>query len=106
MENLAEAVNIVKNDVNQVKNQIGQILEALADVKSTKEISVVRNEEATSSNSVVQQIRMVPIPRLDHIGWPPYGLPPNYTPPYEGQPQQEQPPPLISVNPSGTPANQ
>ena len=77
MENLAEAVNIVKNDVNQVKNQIGQILEALADVKSTKEISVVRNEEATSSNSVVQQIRMVPIPRLDHIGWPPYGLPPK-----------------------------
>jgi len=59
----------------------------------------------------MQQIGMVRtnvalVPRLDHIGWPQYGLPPNYTPPYQGQPKQEQPPPLISVNPSRTPVNQ
>jgi len=53
-------------------------------MKSTRESAMVRNEEATSSNLVVQQIGMVPIPRLDHTGWPPYGLPPNHTPPYEG----------------------
>ena len=67
---------------------------------------MVRNEEATSSNHVVQQIGTVPVPRLDHTGWPPYGLPPNYSPPYEGQAELEQPPLLISVNPSGTHVNQ
>jgi len=46
------------------------------------------------------------VPKLDHTGWPICGLPPNYTQPYEGQLEQEQPPPLISVNPSGTPTNQ
>jgi len=97
MENLGEAVESVKNDVNQLKDQMGQILEALAALKSTRENLVVRNEEATSSNPVVQQIG---------TGRPPYGLPPNYSPPYEGQVEQEQPPPLISVNPSGAPANQ
>jgi len=49
---------------------------------------------------------VVPVPKLDHIGWPPYGLPPNYTLPYEDQPEQEQPPLLIVVNPSGTLVNQ
>jgi len=106
MKNLAEAVDSVKNDVNQLKDQIGQILEALAAMKSTRENSMVRNDEATSSDLVVQQIGMVPVPRLDHTGWPPYGLSPNYTPPYEGQQEHEQLPPLILVNPSGTPANQ
>jgi len=92
---LGEAVESVKNDVNQLKDQMGQILEALAALKSTRESLMVRNEEATSSNPVVQQIGTVPVPRLDHTGWPPYGLPPNYSPPYEGQAEQEQPPPLI-----------
>ena len=50
MENLGEAVESVKNDVNQLKDQMGQILEALAALKSTRESQVVRNEEATSSN--------------------------------------------------------
>ena len=53
MENLGEAVESVKNDVNQLKDQMGQILEALAALKSTRESQVVRNEEATSSNPVV-----------------------------------------------------
>ena len=53
MENLGEAVESVKNDVNQLKDQMGQILEALATLKSTRESQVVRNEEATSSNPVV-----------------------------------------------------
>jgi len=97
MENLGEVVESVKNDINQLKDQMGQILEALAGLKSTRENLVARNEEATSSNPVVQQIG---------TGWPPYGLPPNYSPPYEGQVEHEQPPPLISVNPSGAPANQ
>jgi len=44
--------------------------------------------------------------RVNHTGWPPYGLPPNYTPPYEDHPEQEQPLPLITVNPSGIPTNQ
>jgi len=35
-------------------------------MKSTRESSVVRNEEATSSNPVEQHIGMVLIPRLDH----------------------------------------
>jgi len=68
MKNLAEAVDSVKNDVNQLKDQIGQILEALAAMKSTRENSMVRNEEATSSDLVVQQIGMVPVLRLDHTG--------------------------------------
>jgi len=106
MENLEEAVEFVKNDVNQLKEQMGQILEALVDMNNTKESLVVINEETISSNPVVQQIGMVLVPKLNHIGWPPYGLPPNYIPPYEGQPEQEQPPPLVSVNPLGTPANQ
>ena len=85
MENLGEVIESVKNDVNQLKDQMGQMLEALAALKSTRESQVVRNEEATSSNLVMQQIGTVPVPRLDHTGWPPYGLPPNYSPPYEGQ---------------------
>jgi len=54
MENLIEVVNTVKNDINQLNDQIGQILEALTAMKSTRESLVVRNEEATSSNPVVQ----------------------------------------------------
>jgi len=106
MEILTKVVDSVKNDVNQLKDQMGQILEALTAMKSIKESPVVKNEEATSFNPVVQQIGMVPVPRLDHTRWPPYGVPPNYTPPYEAQLEQEQPAPLISVNPSGTPTNQ
>jgi len=112
---LGEAVESVKNDLNQLrdqmKDQMAQILEALATMKSTRESPEVRNEEVTSSNPVMQQIGMVrtnvaSVPRLDHTGWRPYGLPSNYTVPYEGQPEQKQPPPLILVNPSGTPVNQ
>jgi len=93
MKNLGEAVESVKNDLNQLrdqmKGQMAQILEALAAMKSTRESPKVRNEKATSTNLVMQQIGMVrtnvvPVPRLDHTGWPAYGLPPNYTPPYEG----------------------
>jgi len=93
MENLGEVVESVKNYLNQLrdqmKDQMAQILEALAAMKNTRESPEVRNEEAISSNPVMQQIGMVrtnvvPIPRLDHTGWPPYGLPPNYSPPYEG----------------------
>jgi len=88
MENLAKAVQSVKIDVNQLrdqmKDQMAQILEVLAVMKSTKESPMVRNEVATSSNPVVYQIGMILVLRLDHTGWSPYGIPPNYTPPYEG----------------------
>jgi len=106
MENLGEAVEAMKDDMNQLKDQIGQILEAFAALRSARESQIVRNEEATSSDPVVQQIGAIPTSKLDHTGWPPYGLPHNYRPPYEGQAEQEQPPPVVLVNPSGAPVNQ
>jgi len=39
-------------------------------------------------------------------GWPPYGLPPNYTPHYEEHLEQGPSPPVTLVNPFGIPASQ
>jgi len=53
MEDLGEAVESMKNYVNQLKDQIGQILEALFALKNTKDNSASRNDEVASYNPVV-----------------------------------------------------
>jgi len=52
MEDWGEAQESIKSEICQLKDQIGQILETLVALKSTKDIPVVRNEEATSFNPV------------------------------------------------------
>ena len=84
MEDLGASVEFVKNDVNQLKDQIGQILEALVALKNTRDNSATRNYEATSFNPAMLQIGALQTNNAQgNSGWPPYGLPPNYTPPYE-----------------------
>jgi len=84
MEDLGASVEFVKNDVNQLKDQMSQILEALAALKNIRDNSATRNEEATSSNPAMLQIGALQSNNAQgNNGWPPYGLPHNYTPPYE-----------------------
>jgi len=79
---LGAIVETVKNDVNQLKDQMGQILEALVALKNTKDNSATINDEATSSNPAMLQIGALQTNTAQgNSGWPPYGLPPNYTPP-------------------------
>jgi len=91
---------------------MSQILKALVALKSTNENLATRNEEATSDNLVAPQLGVLSIQfnnqgtRMVPAGWPPYGLPWNYTPHYEEHPEQGVPPPVTHVNPSGTPVGQ
>jgi len=57
MKDWARAQESMKADINQLKDQMSQILEALADLRNTKD----RNEEATSANPAVPQPRVLPI---------------------------------------------
>jgi len=84
MKDLGATVESVKNDVNQLKDQMGQILEALVALKNPRDNSATRNDEATSSNPTILQIGALQTNNAQgNSAWPPYGLPPNYTPPYE-----------------------
>jgi len=84
MEDLGAVVESMKNDVNQLKDHMGQIFEALVALKNTRDNSTTRNDEATSSNPAMLQIGALQTNTTQgNNGWPPYGLPPNYTPPYE-----------------------
>jgi len=95
----------VKNDVDQLEDQIGQILEALVALKNTRDNSTTRNDEATSSNPAMLQIGSFQTNNAQgKIGWPPYGLPPNYTPPYENV--QGTVTPNVIVDPAGIPVSQ
>jgi len=84
MKDLGAAVEFVKNGVNQLKDQMGQIIEALVALKNTRDNSATGNDEATSSNPVMLQNGVLQTNIAQgKSGWPPYGLPRNYTPPYE-----------------------
>ena len=105
MEDLGAIVESVKNDVNQLKDQMGQILEALVALKNTRDNSVTINDEATASNPAMLQIRALQTNTAQvNSGWSPYGLPPNYTPPYESVHGAATP--NIIVDPSGIPVSQ
>ncbi|XP_014524189.1 uncharacterized protein LOC106780417 [Vigna radiata var. radiata] len=65
MENQGEVQEGMKADIQQLKGQMSQILEALSALQSPGDSRTPRS-----------QIRVSRAPSL-----PPYGLPPNYTPP-------------------------
>jgi len=105
MEDLGASVESVKNDVNQLKDQMGQILEALVALKNTRDNSATRNDEATSSNPAILQIGALQTNTAQgNSGWPPYGLPPNYTSPDENV--QGVVTPNVIVDPAGIPVSQ
>jgi len=49
MEDWREPQEAIKADINQLKDQVGQILEALAALKSIREVPVARHHEVTFS---------------------------------------------------------
>jgi len=105
MEDLGAVVESVKNDVNQLKDQMGQIVEALVTLKNMRDNSATKNDEATSSNPAMLQIGALQTNTVQgNSGWPPYGLPLNYTPPYENGHGAATP--NIIVDPSGIPVSQ
>jgi len=105
MEDLDATVESMKNDVNQLKYQMGQILEVLVALKNTRDNFATRNDEATSSNPAMLQIGALQTNNAQgNSGWLPYGLPPNYTPPYENVHGAVTP--NIIVDLSGVPVSQ
>jgi len=82
---------------------MSQILEALAALQSARETPVIRNEEITSSYPPIShsvQNNVVQGGKVAHAEFPPYGLPPGYTPPMAEYPRQEHMTITVPVNSS------
>jgi len=100
---LSEKQETLQADVNQIKDQMSQILEALAALQSARETPVIRNEEITSSYPPIShsvQNNVVQGGKVAHAEFPPYGLPPGYTPPMAEYPRQEHMTITVPVNSS------
>ncbi|XP_027905805.1 uncharacterized protein LOC114165360 [Vigna unguiculata] len=88
-EEVKEEISQVKGEINQIKDQMGQILEALRTMKSLGESSAV--DGGTSyPPGFHPHVSSGPLVYLPHHqvsqgtssqAFPPYGLPPGYTPP-------------------------
>ena len=106
MDNWGEMQESMKADIDKLKNQMDQMFEMMV---ALKDAVVVRNEEAQSSHPLVlqqgtSQTRDPNCGNRNTQEFPPYGLPLNYEPVYEGYEEQEIVPPMGNVaKPKGQP---